>query len=161
MGIIDIRKLLRRLPENGTTVLVSSHQLAEVQQACDRLIILANGRLVTQGTVDEILGSSTSHVFRVSLAEMEIERGLELFTSLGHRVDLAGPTALMIAPPAQIGGDMINRFLVDAGIYASEITKPTVSLEAAFLDLVSAQPVAQDASKTQTLNQLNPQGTRS
>ncbi len=161
MGIIDIRKLLRRLPENGTTVLVSSHQLAEVQQACDRLIILANGRLVTQGTVDDILGSSTSHMFRVSLAEMELERGRELFTGLGHQVDTAGPTALMIGPPADIGGDMINRLLVEAGIYASEITKPTVSLEDAFLDLVSAQPAAQDVSTIQPLNQLNLQGTQS
>ncbi len=160
MGIIDIRKLLRRLPENGTTALVSSHQLAEVQQACDRLIILANGRLVSQGTVEEILGSSTSHVFRVSLAEMEIERGLELFTKLGHRVEAAGPTSLMVAPPAETGGDMINRFLVEIGIFASEITKPTVSLEDAFLDLVRAQPVAQDVSTIQTLNQLNPQGTQ-
>ncbi len=161
MGIIDIRKLLRRLPENGTTVLVSSHQLAEVQQACDRLIILANGRLVTQGTVDEILGSSTSHVFRISLAEIEMERARELFTKLGHRVDTAGPTALLISPPADIAGDMINRFLVDAGIYASEIAKPTVSLEDAFLDLVSTQPVAQDVSTIPPLNQLDLQGSQS
>ncbi len=159
MGIIDIRKLLRRLPENGTTVLVSSHQLAEVQQACDRLIILANGRLVTQGTVDEILGSNTSHVFRVSLAEAEVSRAHELFTSLGHRVEVAGPSSLMISPPADTGGDLINRFLVETGIYASEITKPTVSLEDAFLDLVSAQPVAHDVSTSQPLNQTNLQGT--
>ncbi len=161
MGIIDIRNLLRRLPENGTTVLVSSHQLAEVQQACDRLIILANGRLVTQGTVDDILGLSTSHMFRVSLAEIEMERGRELFTKLGYRVDTAGSTALLIAPPADIAGDMINRFLVDAGIYASEITKPTVSLEDAFLDLVSTQPVAHDVSTIPPLNQLDLQGSQS
>lgn len=159
MGIIDIRKLLRRLPENGTTVVVSSHQLAEVQQACDRLIILANGRLVTQGTVEQILGLSASHVFRVSLVEGEMGRGRQLFTDLGHRVESAGPSVLMISPPADVGGDMINRFLVEAGIYASEISKPTVSLEDAFLDLVNAQPMAHDVSTIQPLNHL--QGTRS
>ncbi len=47
-GIVEIRHLLRRLPDLGTTVLVSSHQLAEVQQACDRLVVLAQGRLSAQ-----------------------------------------------------------------------------------------------------------------
>ena len=39
-GIVEIRELLRRLPSMGTTVLVSSHQLSEVQQACDGLVVL-------------------------------------------------------------------------------------------------------------------------
>ncbi|MGI9601339.1 MAG: ABC transporter ATP-binding protein, partial [Acidimicrobiales bacterium] len=58
-GIIEIRRLLRELPETGTTVLVASHQLAEVQQACDSLVILDHGRLVTAGTTERIVADHT------------------------------------------------------------------------------------------------------
>ena len=66
-GIVEVRNLLRRLPDMGTTVLVSSHQLAEVQQACDRLVVLADGRLIASGTTDEIVQGHTSRDFTVRL----------------------------------------------------------------------------------------------
>lgn len=135
-GIIDIRNLLRRLPESGTTVLVSSHQLAEVQQACDRLVILANGRLLTEGTTAEILGAGTSHQFRLQLAPGEIELASSVFTGRGFAAAATSQQTLTVDPPTDVDGAVLNRLLVDAGIYAAEITKPTVSLEEAFLDLV-------------------------
>ena len=51
-GIRSVRELLRRLGDEGRTVFVSSHQLSEIQQTCDRVAILSRGHCVTHGTVD-------------------------------------------------------------------------------------------------------------
>ena len=55
----------------GTTV-VSSHQLAEVQQACDWLVVLDHGRLIASGTTAEILAGHTSGKFTVRLDPAEL-----------------------------------------------------------------------------------------
>lgn len=56
-GIQWLRGFLRHLANEGRTVLVSSHLLREVEQTVDRVIIIARGRLVREGTVDELAGS--------------------------------------------------------------------------------------------------------
>src|SRR5204862_4907922 len=54
-GIRDVRALLRRLADDGTTIVLSSHLLAEVQQVCDEVTIVARGRTVTSGLVRDVL----------------------------------------------------------------------------------------------------------
>ena len=56
-GIVEIRELIKRLPARGTTVLVCSHLLAEVELMCDRATIIRRGRLVAEGTIAELLAS--------------------------------------------------------------------------------------------------------
>ena len=58
-GIRWLRDLLRSLAAEGRTILVSSHVLAEVAQTVDDVVIIAHGRLVMQGTMDEVLARST------------------------------------------------------------------------------------------------------
>ncbi|WP_158883157.1 ABC transporter ATP-binding protein [Amycolatopsis anabasis] len=55
-GVLDMRDLVRRLGEDGHTVLLSSHLLAEVEEVCDRVAVLARGRIVREGTVGELRG---------------------------------------------------------------------------------------------------------
>jgi len=54
-GVRWIRDLLRRLADDGRTVLVSSHLMSEVQQTADRLVVIGQGRLLADATTDEIL----------------------------------------------------------------------------------------------------------
>jgi ABC-2 type transport system ATP-binding protein len=56
-GIRWVRTLLRALAESGRTVLVSSHQLAEVEQLADDLVIMAAGRVVASGSVASVVGA--------------------------------------------------------------------------------------------------------
>ena len=56
-GIKDMRELIRRYGANGSTVLVSSHQLAEVQLMCDSVVIINRGRLISTGRVTDVLAS--------------------------------------------------------------------------------------------------------
>ncbi len=155
-GIIDIRNLLRRLPESGTTVLVSSHQLAEVQQACDQLVILAQGKLVTEGTVDEILGAGTSHHFRVSVDGTMVELAMSTCRDHGFGVEVVGPDSFLVSPPDEVDGRAINQMLFDAGLVLSEITKPRASLEDAFLDLVSSPSSLLPAAPASSPTESNP-----
>ena len=54
-GIAEMRRLLAAFAAEGMTVLVSSHLLAEIEQACDHLVMIREGRLVFQGTVEELV----------------------------------------------------------------------------------------------------------
>jgi ABC-2 type transport system ATP-binding protein len=54
VGRRDTRELLRRLREQGTTVFVNSHLLSEVEEVCDRVAILVDGKVVHQGTIDDV-----------------------------------------------------------------------------------------------------------
>lgn len=57
-GMADMRALIRRLGEEGRTVLLSSHQLGEVEQVCDRVGVISGGRLLAESTVAELRGSA-------------------------------------------------------------------------------------------------------
>lgn len=151
-GIIEIRKLMARLPEAGTTVLVSSHQLAEVQQACDRLIILANGRTVAEGTTTEILSGRAQHIFHITVDDSDTERTTDALRAAGFAVtERIGPT-FVIEPPPDVSGRDLNRLLASTDVYASSISQPVASLEDAFLDLVQ-QP---DHAKNRTTQEVAP-----
>jgi ABC-2 type transport system ATP-binding protein len=54
VGVIDVRELLKKLVSEGRTVLLSSHQLPEVQQMCSMVTVLKEGRTVTEGSVEEL-----------------------------------------------------------------------------------------------------------
>lgn len=60
--IREIRELIRRLADNGATVLLSSHHLPEVEQTCTEVVIMNHGRLIAAGTVSEII-SATGAVY--------------------------------------------------------------------------------------------------
>src|SRR5213076_416882 len=64
-GAREIRDLILALKSRGTTVLLSSHLLGQVQEICDRVGILANGVLVREGPLDDLLGieNRTDFVF--------------------------------------------------------------------------------------------------
>lgn len=64
LGIAWLRQFLRKLADSGSTILVSSHQLAEMQHTIDDVLIINQGNLVTQGTIDEIThGQSLEDAF--------------------------------------------------------------------------------------------------
>ncbi|MCL4156117.1 UNVERIFIED_CONTAM: hypothetical protein GTU68_034276 [Idotea baltica] len=155
-GIIEIRNLMARLPETGTTVLVSSHQLAEVQQACDQLIILANGRTVAQGTTAQILSGRSQHTFHVTVDDNETERTADALRSAGLAVIERIETTFVIEPPPEVGGRDLNRLLAAAGVYASSINQPVASLEDAFLELVQQSDNTDTRTDTRTSQEVAP-----
>jgi len=55
LGVRDMKDLLRRLRDRGTSILLSSHLLAEMEEVCDRVALLCRGRKVDEGTFEELL----------------------------------------------------------------------------------------------------------
>jgi ABC-2 type transport system ATP-binding protein len=62
VGRHDVREIIRGLGERGTTVFLNSHLLGEVEQICNRVAIVDRGRVVAQGTLDELLGGDTVRI---------------------------------------------------------------------------------------------------
>lgn len=86
-GSREIRDLILKMKQRGTTVLLSSHLLEQVQEVCDRVGILANGVLVREGRVDELLGvqNQTELILENAAPEL-IERLAALAADSGARV---------------------------------------------------------------------------
>jgi ABC-2 type transport system ATP-binding protein len=133
-GIKEVRDLVRRLGEEGRTVFVSSHLLGEVQQMCDRVAILARGRLVTTGTVDEVL--ARGHRARLIVRIDDRAGASAALRSAGFEVGTDGDALEVTADAAD--GARVNRVLTDAGLYLSELRPAEVDLETVFLELTEA-----------------------
>ena len=87
-GTREVRSLVRSLAGDGTTVFVSSHLLAEVEQMCTHAAVMSAGNLVAQGTLDDLRRVGLSHV-RVHTPDVaETRRVLSRF---GLTPDQAGP----------------------------------------------------------------------
>ncbi len=71
LGKMEVRKILSDAREQGATILLSSHQLSEVEEICDQLCIIDRGREVAQGSIPELLGREERY-------EVALERGVEL-----------------------------------------------------------------------------------
>ena len=78
-GIVDIRNLILKLSkEQGKTVILSSHQLSEIEMIANRMVIINKGRTVIEGSVNELLNTAQM-IVRFQLDD--IERGLKLLNS--------------------------------------------------------------------------------
>jgi len=130
-GIRDVRELVRRLGADGrTTVFLSSHLLAEVEQVCDSVSIMARGRCVASGPVAQVLSGRSSNDVRLRVEDLAAARAL--LSAAGHRVseDAGVLTVSGVTAPAAL-----TRLLGEAGHWVSELTPVAVDLEEAFLAL--------------------------
>ena len=123
-GIQEIRRLLLRLNEDGTTIFLSSHLLAEVEQMCTRVGVLHSGRLILQEQLDILLRPTGL----VSVRTFETHRSAALLGSSIISID--GNLLLVRAEdPAQL-----NAYLVGEGIRVEEIGPYRRTLEEVILD---------------------------
>jgi ABC-2 type transport system ATP-binding protein len=129
-GIREIRDLVRALGASGVTVLLSSHILAEVQQVCDSVTIIGNGRMLASGRVDELMGSTGAHQVTVD-DPAEAARLLERAGMTVHVVDSA------VSVQTDRPGSDITRVLAEGGVWLSALTPVRADLESVFLDLTA------------------------
>lgn len=129
-GIRDVRSTMRTLADEGRTVLVSSHILAEVEQVADTVSVVDRGRLVAQGTVADLLGAAGAPEVRVGVTEHD--RAAALLASQGWTVRRVGAGLVVAGAP---GGADVNEVLARGGVYAHEVVLVRRDLEAAFLEL--------------------------
>jgi ABC-2 type transport system ATP-binding protein len=142
-GMREVRLLLRRLADEGTTVFVSSHLLAEVEAMCDRVGVLARGRLVAEGPPSKLRASSD----RIRLEVDDRARAVAMLSSLAgvtqdaHEVVTGGPGSVWVRlePPATAAS--VNAALVGGGVAVSALVPEHESLEDVFVSLVEGADV--------------------
>jgi ABC-2 type transport system ATP-binding protein len=135
-GIKEIRDLIRRLGSEGRTVFVSSHLLGEVQQMCDRVAILARGRLITEGPVSEVLAQGRGT--RLVVKADPLDGALATLRAAQLDASADGDRILVELPPAEAA--RVTRVLADARIYVSELRPEELDLETVFLELTAGEP---------------------
>ena len=130
-GTREVRGLIREIAADGTTVFVSSHLLAEVEQICTHVGVMRAGELVFQGSLDEMRARGTPRILvrtaEPVLAEQVLAGlGLTDITSAGREVT------------AQLGDqapETICERLVHAGVPVAGLDTPRASLEDMFVEL--------------------------
>ena len=130
-GIREVRQLLKRLGAEGRTVFVSSHILSEVQQTCDRVAILARGRCVAQGPVEEVL--ATGQAAKLLVVVDDAARAGELLSAEGIAWSANGEGLTVDLPRNQ--GARVTKTPAQGGLYLSELRASNDDLESVFLKL--------------------------
>ncbi len=133
-GIHWLRGLLRHLADQGRTVLVSSHVLAEVAQTVDQVVIIAGGRLVTQSTL-AALTARTSQTVQVRTPQAEALR--LLLAAQGVQADPADPAAPDQLVAADTTTEAVGQAAAAAGIVIYEMRAERSNLEDVFLELTT------------------------
>ncbi|MDQ4055450.1 MAG: ABC transporter ATP-binding protein [Actinomycetota bacterium] len=139
-GIREIRDTIRLLGEQGVTVLLSSHILAEVQQVCTSATIIGNGRVLASGRVEELLAGGTAASYRVTVPDVTAARDALAGAGFVVVANGSGPLLVESGEPG-----LITRTLADAGVYLTELSPVRRDLEAVFLDLTADDMLGRDA----------------
>jgi ABC-type multidrug transport system ATPase subunit len=127
-GIREIRDLLTELNAAGTTVFLSSHQLAEVEQLCTRVGVIDRGRLVLQDDLDALRGPTG----RVIVHSPDSDEAAAL---LDGRIVSRDAGRLIVADPDAAA---VNSRLVSAGLRVSEVRAERRSLEDVVLSVTGS-----------------------
>ena len=147
-GMRDVRALIRRLNEDGLTIFLSSHLLAEVEQLCNRVAVIGNGRLLAEGTIAEVVGGDNGRP-GYRLVVDDAEGALRILEGAAH---VTGASAADDDPSNGLGGAEIRlavgpegpgpvvRDLVAGGVAVLALVPAKPSLEDLFLELTEERP---------------------
>ncbi len=149
-GMREIRRLLRRLADGGTTVFVSSHLLAEVEAMCDRVGVLARGRLVAEGPPGALRGTTE----RLTIEVDDPRRALAVLAELpGVEATGEGETTVAVRLGASSAAE-VNGALVRGGVAVSALIPERETLEEVFLALVEDGPPAREGSPAEARSRV-------
>ncbi len=129
-GMADMRALIRRLGSGERTVLLSSHQLGEVELICDRVGVISAGCLIAESTVEELRGKGA-----LLVGAKPLDRAREHVEQLlgAEQVEVLDGTLRLDTDLAAAG--RINRELVGAGVEVTELRPIERTLEEVFLEM--------------------------
>ena len=146
--MIEIRALIRDLGKTHTVIL-SSHILSEVQSVCDRVLIIAHGKLVAQGTPEELAAHLAAHgvISATALGDRETilaaAESVEGLTNVQITAEKNGEVSFTAA--SEDGADRraaLSKALAAAGCPVLSLNSETMSLEDVFLQLTEGEPQA-------------------
>ncbi|OEY72695.1 ABC transporter ATP-binding protein [Salegentibacter salarius] len=131
-GIHQIREIIRKIAAGGTTILLASHLLDEVEKVCSHVVIIRNGKKLYSGPVDAI---NASHgFFELQAKNMQLLQELLIahpgIENVSEKENVV--TAILKEP---MDAETINEYLFEKGLSLSYLVKRKESLEEQFLEL--------------------------
>ena len=134
-GIHEIRQIIKTIAANGTTILLASHLLDEVEKVCSHVVVIRKGIKLYSGRVDEMTASK-------GLFELKIEQDTQkLIQILENHKDIERVSqdheTIIATLKNDISAAEINQYLFENGLVLSHLVKRKPSLEQQFLDLTN------------------------
>ncbi len=134
-GIHEIRVLIKEIAQTGTTILLASHLLDEVEKVCSHVVVIREGIKLYSGTVDEMVASHG--LFEVK-TDSNTEKLIELLTKFEGISAIKTEDDKLIATLSKpVSASEINSYLFQNGIVLSHLVKRKPSLEQQFLTLTN------------------------
>jgi ABC-2 type transport system ATP-binding protein len=133
-GIKDMRELIRRYGDSGGTVLVSSHQLAEIQLICDSVAIISRGKLITSGRVSDVMAN---HGGRLIVTIGNPQESAETLADAGFVARPGEEPDTVVVDAGEDVAANVTRVLALDGRYLRGLRVEAASLESVFLDLTA------------------------
>jgi ABC-2 type transport system ATP-binding protein len=130
-GMVEVRELLRRLGDDGRTVIVSSHLLSEIEAACDSLAVIRYGDLLFSGPLADLVAQAGEAIETAPELPGDADRLAEALSARGWRATVRGEDVHVSAPVTQAAD--VNRAAAQAGITLRALRPVEASLEEVFL----------------------------
>ncbi|WP_431932806.1 ABC transporter ATP-binding protein [Micromonospora sp. RP3T] len=134
-GIRWMRGFLKGLAAEGRTVLVSSHLLSEMQLLADDVVIIAAGKLVRQGPVEQVMGSMT-HGARIRVRTPQADELTAALREQSATVEADPHGALLVSG---VDAPTVGRVALAAKVELHELTTERPDLEGVFLELTAGK----------------------
>lgn len=140
-GVREVRGLVGELASESRTVLVSSHDLSELEQICDWLLLIDAGAVVYQGPTHALLESGAGGLHVATERDRDLAVLRAALADAGFEVDAHDDGLLVGAAPGDdsdpmVLGAAVNRCAFDAGVVVAELHPQRTTLEDRFLDLI-------------------------
>ena len=133
-GIHQIREIIKKIASQGTTILLASHLLDEVEKVCSHVVILRKGKKLYSGSVDNMLSSHGFFELKTK-KEQELISYLENNSSFGIIKNNEGLITAFLKE--DLPSEELNKILFEKGIILSHLSKRRESLEEQFLALTN------------------------
>lgn len=135
-GIAEVREALRAVSDEGVTILVSSHILAEIQKLVDRILAIDKGVIRFDGTLEQLLGQLGGETLSYSLRATDGPKLLEALRSFGYQPREIEGGAEVSVPKAE-GEPLVERLTL-AGVRIVSASVKVEDLETAYLRIVNS-----------------------
>lgn len=136
-GIRQIRDIIKKIASLGTTILLASHLLDEVEKVCSHVVVLQKGVILYTGSVSGMISSEGFFELQGN-DNLLLKSVLQQHPAVDKIEDAEEKLLVYISKPLEAGE--LNRFLFDNGICLNHLVKRKNSLEEQFLELTSNQP---------------------
>jgi len=136
-GIHEIRTLLRKLADSGTTVFVSSHLLSEIEMISDYLVMLRLGKVIFSGKTIDLLAAQKPIILAKPENSNDLNKLYEIANNLGKKAEIKGDV-VEVSGEIDFSGKL-NKAAFEAGIILTSLTPVRPTLEDTFFEMTGEQ----------------------